>query len=161
MRFVPVCCPHAACRSASSYLSGLARHELIGRPGVERVHALQRLRSRACAMISGPWRWPCRERTRRLLSLVQSRRGTITGSRVRVADTGASKPIKLPTADEWSGSLGWTGIAMIWHLGTDLRPLGSLSHLKEDDMLTGSLLWLLGVPIPVLILIWFFFLRGR
>jgi hypothetical protein len=28
-------------------------------------------------------------------------------------------------------------------------------------MLTGSLLWLLGVPIPVLILIWFFFLRGR
>jgi len=28
-------------------------------------------------------------------------------------------------------------------------------------MLTGGLLWLIGVPIPVLILIWFFFLRGR
>ncbi|MCB4804327.1 hypothetical protein QO001_004299 [Methylobacterium brachiatum] len=32
---------------------------------------------------------------------------------------------------------------------------------KENAMLTGGLLWLIGVPIPVLILIWFFFLRGR
>jgi len=28
-------------------------------------------------------------------------------------------------------------------------------------MLTGSLLWLIGVPIPIVILLWFFFLRGR
>jgi hypothetical protein len=31
----------------------------------------------------------------------------------------------------------------------------------EDTMLTGSLLWLIGVPIPIVILLWFFFLRGR
>lgn len=31
----------------------------------------------------------------------------------------------------------------------------------EVLMLTGSLLWLLGVPIPLVILLWFFFLRGR
>jgi len=36
-----------------------------------------------------------------------------------------------------------------------------LLQFKESNMLTGSLLWLLGVPIPVLLLIWFFFLRGR
>jgi len=34
-------------------------------------------------------------------------------------------------------------------------------EFKESAMLTGGLLWLIGVPIPVLILIWFFFLRGR
>ena len=28
-------------------------------------------------------------------------------------------------------------------------------------MLTGSLLWLIGVPIPLVILLWFFFLRRR
>jgi len=28
-------------------------------------------------------------------------------------------------------------------------------------MLTGSLLWLIGIPIPIIILLWFFFLRGR
>jgi hypothetical protein len=36
-----------------------------------------------------------------------------------------------------------------------------LSQCGRTEMLTGSLLWLIGVPIPVLILIWFFFLRGR
>ncbi|MGU3667921.1 hypothetical protein ACLBX9_27360 [Methylobacterium sp. A49B] len=32
---------------------------------------------------------------------------------------------------------------------------------REGNMLTGSLLWLIGVPIPVILLLWFFFLRGR
>ncbi len=32
---------------------------------------------------------------------------------------------------------------------------------EENDMLTGGLLWLIGIPIPVILLIWFFFLRGR
>lgn len=36
-----------------------------------------------------------------------------------------------------------------------------LLAFQEDDMLTGSLLWLIGVPIPIIILVWFFFLRGR
>ena len=40
-----------------------------------------------------------------------------------------------------------------------LKPLHSF--LMEAAMLTGSLLWLLGVPIPFVILLWFFFLRGR
>ncbi|WP_279600305.1 hypothetical protein [Methylobacterium sp. J-077] len=41
-----------------------------------------------------------------------------------------------------------------------MRGVG-LHTLQENAMLTGGLLWLIGVPIPVLILIWFFFLRGR
>ena len=45
--------------------------------------------------------------------------------------------------------------------GTVPRTAGLPPWIVEEDMLTGSLLWLLGVPIPVLILIWFFFLRGR
>ncbi|MCE4226576.1 hypothetical protein HCU64_22800 [Methylobacterium sp. C25] len=32
---------------------------------------------------------------------------------------------------------------------------------KEFVMLTGGLLWLIGIPIPVILLLWFFFLRGR
>ena len=34
-------------------------------------------------------------------------------------------------------------------------------NFQENDMLTGGLLWLIGIPIPVILLIWFFFLRGR
>ncbi|TXN71484.1 hypothetical protein FV230_08480 [Methylobacterium sp. WL6] len=33
--------------------------------------------------------------------------------------------------------------------------------LGRNEMLTGSLLWLIGVPIPVILLAWFFFFRGR
>ena len=32
---------------------------------------------------------------------------------------------------------------------------------RGSDMLTGSLLWLIGIPIPIVLLVWFFFLRGR
>ena len=31
----------------------------------------------------------------------------------------------------------------------------------SDEMLTGAALWYIGVPIPILILLWFFFFRGR
>ena len=37
----------------------------------------------------------------------------------------------------------------------------SLGNSEENDMLTGGLLWLIGIPIPVILLVWFFFLRGR
>ena len=51
--------------------------------------------------------------------------------------------------------------AGVWRPGTGDEAGGLLLQSKESNMLTGSLLWLLGVPIPVLLLIWFFFLRGR
>lgn len=41
------------------------------------------------------------------------------------------------------------------------RRAPSAAPRGEDAMLTGSLLWLIGVPIPIVILLWFFFLRGR
>lgn len=59
--------------------------------------------------------------------------------------------------------MGGTGRTSVWfqpilsHRGR--APSAAASG--EGTMLTGSLLWLLGVPIPVLILLWFFFLRGR
>jgi hypothetical protein len=45
--------------------------------------------------------------------------------------------------------------------GTRHLPPRSLSHeeLEEANMGRGLLLWLLGVPIPVIILLWFFFGR--
>lgn len=44
------------------------------------------------------------------------------------------------------------------------RMLGcTVAEARTGDlnMLTGALLWYIGVPIPLLILIWFFFFRGR
>ncbi len=41
------------------------------------------------------------------------------------------------------------------------RPTGLPGQVPEQDMMMGGLLRLLGVPIPVLILIWFFSLRDR
>ncbi|MDE5447358.1 hypothetical protein GWG65_39905 [Bradyrhizobium sp. CSA207] len=43
--------------------------------------------------------------------------------------------------------------------GTSHRTLRSLANerLEEDAMGRGILLWLLGVPIPVIILLWLFF----
>ncbi len=37
------------------------------------------------------------------------------------------------------------------------RVLSSMERLEEDAMGRGLLLWLLGVPIPVIILLWLFF----
>jgi hypothetical protein len=37
------------------------------------------------------------------------------------------------------------------------RVLSSMERLEEDGMGRGILLWLLGVPIPVIILLWLFF----
>jgi hypothetical protein len=39
------------------------------------------------------------------------------------------------------------------------RVLSSMERLEEDGMGRGILLWLLGVPIPVIILLWLFFGR--
>ncbi|GJD43114.1 hypothetical protein AFCDBAGC_0958 [Methylobacterium cerastii] len=48
------------------------------------------------------------------------------------------------------------------HAGTVFRIARfSVCNSEENDMLTGGLLWLIGIPIPVILLIWFFFLRGR
>jgi hypothetical protein len=40
-----------------------------------------------------------------------------------------------------------------------IRVLLSVEKLEEADMGRGILLWLLGVPIPVIILLWLFFGR--
>ena len=40
-----------------------------------------------------------------------------------------------------------------------LRVLPSLESLEEEVMGRGLLLWLLGVPIPVILLLWLFFGR--
>jgi hypothetical protein len=39
------------------------------------------------------------------------------------------------------------------------RVLSSTKQLEEDAMGRGLLLWMLGVPIPVIILLWLFFGR--
>jgi hypothetical protein len=47
-------------------------------------------------------------------------------------------------------------------LGTDLLAARLLASFGgEIVMLTGGLLWLIGIPIPIILLVWFFFLRGR
>jgi hypothetical protein len=58
----------------------------------------------------------------------------------------ASAAVSLPQRNSWNGNL---------HQGVAQRKEG------EIVMLTGGLMWLIGIPIPVILLLWFFFLRGR
>ena len=47
----------------------------------------------------------------------------------------------------------------VWEPAAVGRVLASVDDLMEDKMGRGLLLWLLGVPIPVIILLWLFFGR--
>ena len=42
-----------------------------------------------------------------------------------------------------------------------VRPRSCGDDGEITTMLTGAALWYIGVPIPVLLLLWFFFFRGR
>ena len=33
---------------------------------------------------------------------------------------------------------------------------GTISHIREARMMRGGLLWLLGIPLPIILLLWFF-----
>lgn len=86
---------------------------------------------------------------------------------MRLSRTGAGFSIQ-PTVDWLSlycplayGCLLLAAIASAQVPGTERTPVGLLIRFREGNMLTGSLLWLIGVPIPVVLLLWFFFLRGR
>jgi hypothetical protein len=49
--------------------------------------------------------------------------------------------------------------AVRWNLTSPVAFSSPVEELKEANMGRGILLWLLGVPIPVIILLWLFFGR--
>jgi hypothetical protein len=72
---------------------------------------------------------------------------------------GAPKLCARRKVPKLSSAPGFSPLSLRWNLTPGVAFLNPSEELMEAMMGRGILLWLLGVPIPVIILLWLFFGR--